>query len=683
MTGFERLHPALQHHIVNSLEWRSLRPLQEQAINPTLDGSNVLLIAPTAGGKTEAAIFPVLSETLNAGTSGLSVLYICPLRALLNNLEQRLSHYSRLVGRSCALWHGDVSQSEKARVLRDPPDILLTTPESIEAMLISSRISKPALFARVRFVILDELHAFASDDRGWHVWYLLERLARFTKSQCQIIGLSATVGNPAELLSWICSHSNRPQHVVAPESVASPQTPDVTLDYVGGSIENAGYVISRLHRGEKRLVFCDSRAQTEQLAAQLRSRNVETFVSHSSLSKDERSRAESAFAQQRNCVIVATSTLELGIDVGDLDRVIQIDAPSTVASFLQRLGRTGRRPGSRRNCLFLATTSESLLRAAAIEHLWQSGWVEPVQPPLAPHHVAAQQALCFTLQNGSASVNDLIGFVSQNGLDHLFTREFLVRDGPLVLIGPRTERLYGKRNYLELLSVFDTPPLFQVEFAGKEIGWVHELSLQRRPDDSDPVILLGGRAWWVRFVNWDKKIAQVEPSDLHGRSTWLGSSAPLSFKLCQAMRDVVEPDAVSPSWSRRAATELGSFRKMNLTGSAGTLIHATKTGSEWWTFAGLRANALLAAWLRSAGLLSRFDNLRLLSDSTAAELSKVLRSLKAADPPLPDRLTAPKFSEALSEELLADLARHRLYDNFGASEVLIRNSITIVQTDCA
>ena len=125
-------------------------------------------------------------------------------------------------------------------------------------------------------------------------------------------------------------------------------------------------------------------------------------------------RAEAAFAQARNCVIVATSTLELGIDVGDLDRVIQIDAPSTVASFLQRLGRTGRRPGTTRNCLFLATNSESLLRAAAIEHLWEQDWVEPVKPPPAPYHVRAQQALCLALQQRQLPAKELIGFVSQN-----------------------------------------------------------------------------------------------------------------------------------------------------------------------------------------------------------------------------------------------------------------------------
>ena len=143
--SFSRLHSALQYHILNSLEWRTLRPLQEAAIVPILDGANVLLIAPTAGGKTEAAIFPVLSEILRRDLPAPSVLYVCPIRALLNNIEIRLGWYASLIGRTCALWHGDVSQANKSAVLRDPPDILLTTPESLEAMLVSSRVNKLAL----------------------------------------------------------------------------------------------------------------------------------------------------------------------------------------------------------------------------------------------------------------------------------------------------------------------------------------------------------------------------------------------------------------------------------------------------------------------------------------------------------------------------------------------------------
>ena len=406
--SFSRLHSALQYHILNSLEWRTLRPLQEAAIVPILDGANVLLIAPTAGGKTEAAIFPVLSEILRRDLPAPSVLYICPIRALLNNIEIRLGWYASLIGRTCALWHGDVSQADKSAVLRDPPDILLTTPESLEAMLVSTRVNKLALFSRIGFVIADELHAFGADDRGWHLLHILNRIRRISGIDAQRIGLSATVGEPDRLLQWFCGDSSRPAEVIVPPSQPAVDA-EVLIDYVG-NVPNAAHVIARLHRGEKRLAFTDSRSQAEELASFLRGQGVETFISHSSLSRDERLRAEQAFQDARDCVIVATSTLELGIDVGDLDRVIQIDAPTKVASFLQRLGRTGRRTGTQRNCLFLATNPHALVRAAAIERLWREGWVEPVTPPPFPVHVMAQQALCRVIERGAIPFPGLASF---------------------------------------------------------------------------------------------------------------------------------------------------------------------------------------------------------------------------------------------------------------------------------
>src|SRR5205823_6561475 len=150
--------------------------------------------------------------------------------------------------------------------------------------------------------------------------------------------------------------------------------------------------------GERRLVFVDSRARAEQLGAKLRQLDVTTFVTHSSLSQEQRQQAEQAFAARENCVIVATSVLELGMDVGDLDRVIQIDAPPTVSSFLQRMGRTGRRQGSTRNCLLLATSDDSLVRAAGLIDLWAEGSIEAIVPPPLPYHILAQQMMALALQ---------------------------------------------------------------------------------------------------------------------------------------------------------------------------------------------------------------------------------------------------------------------------------------------
>ncbi len=196
--AFDLLHSALQHHIVDTLGWRSLRPLQERAIEPLIAGRHAILLAPTAGGKTEAAFFPILSQMLTKNWSGLSVLYICPIKALLNNLETRLVQYCDLAGRRCGLWHGDIKDSVKQAILKDPPDCLLTTPESLEVILLSQRADHESFFRNLRVVIVDEIHSFAGDDRGWHLLSVLERITKLSGAELQRVGLSATVGNPAD-----------------------------------------------------------------------------------------------------------------------------------------------------------------------------------------------------------------------------------------------------------------------------------------------------------------------------------------------------------------------------------------------------------------------------------------------------------------------------------------------------
>ncbi|HOB94378.1 MAG TPA: DEAD/DEAH box helicase, partial [Aquabacterium sp.] len=496
--AFGQLHPAVQYHVVNSLGWTTLRPTQLDAIAPIHAGCHCLLLAPTAGGKTEAAIIPVLSRMLHEQWAGTSVLYVCPIKALLNNLEARLSRYAGYVGRTVAVWHGDVSASRKKRVLAQPPDILLTTPESIEGMLISPRIERDGWFGRLRVVVIDELHAFAGDDRGWHLRALLSRLERYALQPVQRLGLSATVRNPEELQAWMAPTGER--RIVGASSVSADA--DVVIDLVG-SIDNAALVVSRLHRGRKRLVFCDARSVAERLGSCLHGLGVRTFVSHGSLSADERRRAEAAFAEEKDCVIVATSTLELGIDVGDLDHVLQIDAPSSVSSFLQRMGRTGRRAGSRRNCTFLALDDKGLLLAMAIVQLWREGWVENVEPPPAPWGVTAQQALALVLEHGQIARADLAArlgraFPEQAAqdvlavLEHLVSGGFLVESAPGVfIIGPATETQFGRGHYRDLLASFSGNPLLTGRHGTTEIGLIDPASLLGSTER--PIVLLAGR----------------------------------------------------------------------------------------------------------------------------------------------------------------------------------------------
>lgn len=679
---FERLAPGVQHHVVNTLQWPGLRPLQEAAIEPVRYGRDCLLLAPTAGGKTEAAAFPLLSQMAEDNWQGMSVLYLTPLRALLNNLQPRLAGYASWIGRSVGLWHGDTGPSERQRLLRDPPDILLTTPESLEAMLVSPGIDHRVQFANLRTVVIDELHAFAGDDRGWHLLAVLERLQHLAGRRLQRIGLTATVGNPAALLDWLQgSTTDWPGVVVAPESSA-PTDPDITVDYVG-SIDNAATVVAALHQGEKRLVFSDSRAQAEEMAAALIERGITTFVSHSSLSAAERRRSEQAFAEARDCVVVATSTLELGIDVGDLDRVIQLEAPRTVASFLQRLGRTGRRPGTTRNCLFLATREASLLRANALLHLWQSGFVEPITAPVRPAHIAAQQFLALALQEGRFGTRTWREWwgdlpVMDEGprvLDYLLDKNFLDVEADLAFIGHEAERHFGRRHFMELLSAFTSDPQMLVFTGRTEIGSIAALSLtQQLPQGQPRTLLLSGRTWRVTEIDWKRRRVQVVEVEGAGKTRWASGSPQISHELARATRDVLLGSTPQVEHSHRATKRLDRIRvERSADVDADSLVLQRFANDDmWWTFAGSMANNSLARALTSVGVEASADaeavKARHLDVETIRRLVEVLDDPTVGARIDPAALDGLKFSAALPMDVATGIIAARTTDPIRARE---------------
>ncbi|GGL56710.1 DEAD/DEAH box helicase [Planomonospora parontospora] len=681
-TSSTLLHPTLAYHVANTLGWPHLRPLQSEALAPVGDGLDALLIAPTAGGKTEAVAFPLLSAMEEQGWTGLSVLYVCPLKALLNNLLPRLQTYATWLGRRVEVWHSDVSGSRRQSILQDPPDVLLTTPESLEAMLLSTRVDHRRLLRDLRAVVVDEVHAFAKDDRGWHLLCVLERLTRLAERPLQRLGLSATVGNPGELLSWLqgSGAGERPARVIAPEADAGSAPPAVELDHVG-SVANAARVIAALHRGEKRLVFCDSRRMVEELGEALRELGVTVFLSHASLSADERRRAEEAFSQARDCVIVSTSTLELGIDVGDLDRVIQLNAPWSVASFLQRLGRTGRRPGISRNCLVLALSQDDLLSCAGLLHLWGTGYVEPVQPPPEPRHIVAQQLLALTLQEGQ--VGDELWPDWWNGLplfregsarpvlDHLIREGFLERDGGGLLIGPEAEQRFGRRHFTDLTAVFTAPPEFAVFHGNLEIGRTGP-ELLTSAVAGPRLLLLAGRTWKVDWTDWKRRRCFVEPVEgTGGEARWTSSTAGgTSFALARSMREVVLGADPPVRLTRRAVAALARAREENAdtVHPDGTVIVRADGDLHWWTWAGYGANTTLKATLGpAADPAQRVDDLRvrLRGDLTAADWRAAVQGLDGALrlPEVDDRaLNGLKFNAALPRDLAAATLAARLAD---------------------
>lgn len=603
--AFSRLSPALQYQIVHTLGFASLRPVQLMTIDTVLAGKNCVVLAPTAGGKTEASFFPLLSQIHEEKWNPVSVLYLSPIKALLNNQEARIEKYAGLLSRRAFKWHGDTGPSLRKKFIKDPADILLTTPESLEAMMMSSRVPASVLFRGLSAVVIDEVHAFADDDRGAHLSCILERLSRFCGRDIQRIGLSATVGNPQEILNWLQGSSKRGGEVVSPPR--EPRPPNLALDFVGNP-ENAAYMIKHLHPGKKRLVFVDSRRGVEELGRMMIERGVTTYVTHGSLSAAQRRDTEKAFEEGSDCVIAATSALELGIDVGDLDHVLQLNSPPSVASFLQRMGRTGRRAGAVANCTFLATKDMQALQAAAVVALFRQDWVEPVKPRRRAFHILAHQLMALAIQRsgvpedewwywleGASAFSEISAEERDSILEAMLESEILCSEGGKLWLGPEGEKIYGKRNFAELYAVFSAPRLITVKTDVREIGTVDALFLAGLESGEDlGSFTLAGRPWQIVHIDWKKSVCIVQPTQKAKNTRWSGAPQYLSYELCQAMREILIDDEVDPAWSKRLSEEITTMRYEHaFLREARSPMMMQAQELTWWTWAGGRANLIL------------------------------------------------------------------------------------------
>lgn len=614
MSTFARFAPRLQQAIVARLGWSSLRPVQEEAGEALLSGHNAVILAPTAGGKTEASMFPTLSQLVEENPDGVGAIYIAPIKALLNNQADRLGLYTEMVGLRRFVWHGDTGDSARRQFLKEPTELLMTTPESLEVMLVSQRVNEKKLFAQLRTVVIDEVHALAGSDRGAHLMSVLERLARCSRHDVQRVGLSATVGNPTAILQWLQGTSQRPGCVVDP-----PKNPGrrelliVHREDLGDLSRDA----ARVAKGKKSLCFCQSRSMSEAVAEHMRRTGIEVFVHHSAVSREERELAEERFHHGTDACIVCTSTLELGIDVGDLDKVLQIEAPDTVGSFLQRMGRTGRRAGQAANTTFFCATQEGILQAMALAALAKAGWVESIPVETRCWPVLIHQLLAMSLAAEGIGIEDAWAHLSQVSDFRAITRDeydrlvawllkeqaFILTSGRLVL-GPEAERRFGRKNFMELFAVFSSPQNYTVQtVSGQPLGTLSQDFVDRLVDGISS-FLLGGRAWAVIRIQHDDRRILVEPAPRGKQPTW-GGYLPqfLGFELCQRIRQVLVDEAEPPHLDESAARVLREHRAAMqpiLTSTHGS-IEFDGEEIRWWTFAGGRINATLRYAIDSLG----------------------------------------------------------------------------------
>lgn len=603
-SAFARFPARLQASIVARLGWSSLRPVQDLASHALLDGHNAVILAPTAGGKTEAAVFPMLAQLMESEPTGVGLLYIAPIKALLNNQAERLGLYTEMVGLRRFLWHGDVKAPAKNGFIKDPSSLLMTTPESLEVMLISPRVPHARLFEDLRGVIIDEVHALAGSERGAHLMSVLERLARFSRHDLQRVALSATVGNPEAILHWLQGTSRRPASVIDPPK--QPSAKDLQV-YLRDSLAVIATEASQKAQGRKSLFFCQSRALAEDMAERLRDRGTDVFVHHSSVSLEERTAAEARFHRGTNASIVCTSTLELGIDVGDLDLVLQANAPSTVSSFLQRLGRTGRRAGQRANTTFYCEDLEPVLQAIAIIELARQGWVESVPTQTRAWPVLVHQLFALTLQLGAISpergweqlsvVPDFAGISQEEFtalIQHLVRSDYLFMTGGLLSLGHQAERTFGRKNFMELYAVFSSPQLYRVQTqSGYVVGSLEQAFVDKLVPDIS-TFLLGGRAWVALQISHTDRQVQVVAAPRGKKPSW-GGFIPqlLGFELCQKMAEILQSQDPIPYVDPVTQRALDEARASLQPLLAKTSISHEPDRALWWTFAGGQINHTL------------------------------------------------------------------------------------------
>ncbi len=574
---FYRLSPFIQEYIYRH-GWTELREIQVEAAHVLFDtDSHLLLASGTASGKTEAAFLPVLTQLQQQPSSSVGVLYIGPTKALINDQFYRLQGLLQEADIPVWHWHGDVGRSSKERLVRQPKGVLQITPESLESLLINRTQVLQPIFHDLRYVIVDEVHVFMGSDRGLQILAQLQRLARYAKQEPRRIGLSATLGDYALAEQWLGSGSKRT--VVTPRISAGGQSVRLALEHFQRPDEEDKekplppaqadpyyrYIFGVTRPG-KALVFSNNRAQTETVTASLRQiAEAEQLpdvyhVHHGSISAPLREAAEAAMRDpETDAVTAATVTLELGIDLGQLERVVQLEAPLAVSSFLQRLGRSGRRGGPMEMWFVTSETEKTggealpemlpwqLLQSIAVIQLYlEERWIEPIESSQLPYSLLYHQTMSLLAQGEQTpralaqKVLTLPPFKAVHpedfrqlllyllDIDHIQRTE----EGGLI-IGLTGERVV--RNF-KFYAVFADNEEYTVQDESREIGSIIQ------PPPPGERFALAGRTWEVLEIDPKRKLVQVKQISGRASVSWKGTCGRVHGRILQRMRQVLFED---------------------------------------------------------------------------------------------------------------------------------------------
>ncbi|MEP7286688.1 MAG: DEAD/DEAH box helicase [Chloroflexota bacterium] len=612
---FNRLAPFIQEYIYQA-GWAELRDIQMQATQAILDTPNhVLISSSTASGKTEAAFLPILTDLYNRPSKNIGVIYIGPLKALLNDQFQRLQDLLKQAAIPVQNWHGDVQQSKKTRFLEHAQGILQITPESLEALLMLHQAESTHMFGDLRFIVIDEVHAFIGSDRGQQILCQLQRLARYQSKPPRRIGLSATLGDPQQAMQWLADGTAMPVTLISdstnrrnvmigleyfPELPAAfekslkhaQQTGDSAQTVILQRLEKSTqaffqHLYAMTQQENKTLVFANTRGETEEIAVNLRAlaekdkRPDIYYVHHGSISASQRNTAEIAMKEaDRPTCVVATITLELGVDLGQLDQVLQINATPSVSNFVQRLGRSGRRGNSSRMFFYSReiplddqTPLEkrlpwNLLQTIAIIQLYlDEKWIEPSETRQLPFSLLYHQTLScikasteLTPSELAEQVLTLAPFANVTEeqyrllLRHLLEIRHLERmeTGGLI-IGLAGEKIVNDYHFY---ATFKDEVAYHVRDGSGEVGTV-----QTAPKQGDR-FALAGRTWKVLDIDSKRQVISVEQAEGKANALWLGSVKQLHRRILQRIRQVLQEDTEYGYLQEQAKKRLAEARRI-------------------------------------------------------------------------------------------------------------------------